>query len=527
MSRQWLPSVCMLAGLLCLGTPAGAEVQLTTVIGQHCVLQRDMPVAVWGRAAPGEAVTVRFAGQKKQTSADRFGRWRIELDPMPASSEGRELTVEGPANSIRVQDVWVGDVFLTLTSCWYVGEQPTLSPNDKDPAQLPPIAMQRPASVHESNNHSPRAVEEFSATAERRWSVYVSGNKYFAPDAFYLALELAPRSRAAVGVVGLGASSLESMTPPDGFLAAREELDRLAAEVATWLPHTPQGKAAYLKTLQDLERWVERTRAVFGRPQISFRDFTQPPRLPGPPAYQRAPTTFYNHVIHRFAPAAIRGVIVRPMTYNLSDPKYEAKARALITGLRNAFSRDDLPVCFIQMHSPGRYERPLTDNAADWLEMRRAQASLAGLPNTTVIATYDVPDAGKDSPQIGRRMGRWAAWLVTGRGVPAGPQLHRHRIEQGRATLEFEQVGSGLAVGRWTADGRLELLADGKPGGFELCDAEGQWHAAAAEIQGSSVVVSCAEVENPTGVRYAWTAEPGEADLYNRDGFPALPFTAP
>ena len=54
-------------------SPAGAEVKLPNVFGDHMVLQQDKPVGIWGWAKPGEKVTVRFAGQAKPAVADDKG----------------------------------------------------------------------------------------------------------------------------------------------------------------------------------------------------------------------------------------------------------------------------------------------------------------------------------------------------------------------------------------------------------------------------------------------------------------------
>ena len=58
-------------------TTATAAVEFSTPFGDGMVLQRGRPVPVWGAAAPGEAVVVRFAGQEKRTAADAEGRWRV------------------------------------------------------------------------------------------------------------------------------------------------------------------------------------------------------------------------------------------------------------------------------------------------------------------------------------------------------------------------------------------------------------------------------------------------------------------
>ena len=70
--------------------PAPA-IQLGAPFRDNAVLQRDMPVAVWGWSKPGTKITVEFAGQKKTATARQDGKWMLNLDPMEASANGREL----------------------------------------------------------------------------------------------------------------------------------------------------------------------------------------------------------------------------------------------------------------------------------------------------------------------------------------------------------------------------------------------------------------------------------------------------
>ena len=50
-----------------------ADVELPSVFGDDMVLQRDMPIAVWGHADPGEAIAVRLGEHEIRTQADRRG----------------------------------------------------------------------------------------------------------------------------------------------------------------------------------------------------------------------------------------------------------------------------------------------------------------------------------------------------------------------------------------------------------------------------------------------------------------------
>ena len=61
------------SALLFATVSARADVTLSAIFDEHMVLQRDIPVAVYGKAEPGEKVTVDFAGQTQSATADKEG----------------------------------------------------------------------------------------------------------------------------------------------------------------------------------------------------------------------------------------------------------------------------------------------------------------------------------------------------------------------------------------------------------------------------------------------------------------------
>ena len=84
---------------------------LAAIFGDHAVIQRDRPIALWGRAAPGTAVAVELDGRRAVVRADAAGRWEASLPAMPAGGP-YTLSVTAGAASQRVSDVLVGDVYL-------------------------------------------------------------------------------------------------------------------------------------------------------------------------------------------------------------------------------------------------------------------------------------------------------------------------------------------------------------------------------------------------------------------------------
>lgn len=103
----------LLAALFFAVTPvtAPAEVVLPNIFSSNMVLQRELVVPIWGTADAGENVTVKFAGQVKQTKTDAEGKWMVQLDPLATSDQDQTLLVEG-TNRIELSGVLVGEVWL-------------------------------------------------------------------------------------------------------------------------------------------------------------------------------------------------------------------------------------------------------------------------------------------------------------------------------------------------------------------------------------------------------------------------------
>ena len=115
-------TVCAMAVSLCSvraaeppPTPAAIPpgLSLARIFNHHMVLQRGRPIKVWGWADEGQQITVTFAGQTKSATAGADRSWTVQLDPLHASFEGRELTVTSSGGaSVALKDILVGEVWL-------------------------------------------------------------------------------------------------------------------------------------------------------------------------------------------------------------------------------------------------------------------------------------------------------------------------------------------------------------------------------------------------------------------------------
>ncbi|WP_146151073.1 sialate O-acetylesterase [Allosphingosinicella deserti] len=104
-----------LASLLLAGAAMPAAVLaapvLDPVFSDHAVLQRDKPILLWGRADPGEKVTVTIGSARGTATADRSGAWRAELPKMAAGGP-YTLSAAGKGTTASASDILIGDVWL-------------------------------------------------------------------------------------------------------------------------------------------------------------------------------------------------------------------------------------------------------------------------------------------------------------------------------------------------------------------------------------------------------------------------------
>jgi sialate O-acetylesterase len=106
-AKAW---IILPALLLLFATALNANVTLPYVLSDNMVLQRDVPVNIWGWANPGEKITVNFNNQKVAVKAGKNGEWKVQLKPMPAGGP-YEMTIKGK-NVIVLKNIMTGDVWV-------------------------------------------------------------------------------------------------------------------------------------------------------------------------------------------------------------------------------------------------------------------------------------------------------------------------------------------------------------------------------------------------------------------------------
>jgi len=239
------------------------------------------------------------------------------------------------------------------------------------------------------------------------------------------------------------------------------------------------------------------------------------PAYPGPDLY---PTTLYNGMIHALIPFAIQGVAWYQGENNASRAyQYRSVFPRLITDWRTHWGQGDFPFLFVQLanYQPAK-DQPGESN---WAELREAQTMTLSLPNTGMALAIDLGEAlnihPKNKQDVGARLALAARKVAYHQDlIYSGPTFDALKIENGKITVSFKNTGSGLI----TKD-KYNYVK-----GFAIAGDDKKFYWAKAVIDGTSVTVSSDKVPNPVAVRYAWADNPDDANLYNKENLPAVPF---
>jgi sialate O-acetylesterase len=519
---RFLVLMCVVGAVGALApSPVRADAELASVFGNHMVLQRDRRVAVWGWAEPAEKVTVRFAGQSAETEAGRFARWQLHLEPMEASNEGRTLTIQAK-NTLTLKDVLVGDNWL----CSGQSNMEWATGNVMQAKREVTAADYERIRLFNVRGHltSPLRRERVPG----RWAVCSPQTvRGFSAVGYFFGRRLHEETGVAIGLIGSnwGGTRIEPWTPPEGFRRV-PQLKRIARKIDRADPRAEAGRGRWEAYLDEIEGWVPRAREALEAGVVL-------PEQPDAPGFgdRRQPTAIYNAMIHPLVPFDLQGAIWYQGEANGGEGmSYFFKMRALIEGWREVFGNDELEFYYVQL---ANWRQPTEDPAGGggWSRIREAQRAALRIPRTGMAVTIDIGNADDIHPRnkqdVGARLARWALRDVYGQEiVVSGPLYKSHEVEGDRIRVHFGHVGSGLMVARKEGLEPPTPLPDAAPQHFAIAGTQGNWHWAEAQIDGETVVVWSEEVEEPTAVRYAYAMNPAEANLYNREGLPAAPFSA-
>lgn len=231
----------------------------------------------------------------------------------------------------------------------------------------------------------------------------------------------------------------------------------------------------------------------------------------------RTGSGLYNGMIYPIRHYRVKGAIWYQGETNAGNPApYADYLKALITNWRELWQWPDMPFLLVQL--PNFMEKKDRPTDSGWARIRDAQFRTAlSVPHTELAVTYDAGEWNDihplDKKTVAHRLFLGARRLVYGEKVNAsGPLYKDMQVDGDRIVLSFTETGRGLAC-------RGKELKH-----FAIAGEDRKFVWAKAVIRGNKVVVSSPEVKHPVAVRYAWSDNPSDANLCNKDGLLASPF---
>ena len=513
----------------------GKGLCVSNLFQSNMVIQRDKPVAIWGWAAPGENVTVTFAGKSASAAAAKDRAWKVTFPAMLASSDPLTITVKGKSDTLTLENILVGDV-------WVLGGQSNMEfPLSKVEngnleiisANFPEIRILTVPKVttpdkqpgftrlHEwsswSSNHS-RKGDWDVCTPEIARDLSAIG--------YVFARRLQMTTQVPIGVVdiSLGGTTVEAWTP-DSVLR-KINTEPVKNLLATW-----DEKVATFDPQSDLKNRVAKHIEWVAKREKAGKPSNRPAPtevVPGPPFDQNRPGNCYAGMIGQLEGYAVKGAIFHQGYNNCFNgtegaEMYRDVFPKMISSWRAAFNDPEMPFGILSLCTGGGRQtfENFTEHMGDvGARIREAQYQTylelfkGGDENIGFVSTYDLRRSWYH-PQLkvpaGERIARWA--LVTEYGFEKQlkwqpPVIDAMSKKEGSILLSFDQA--------------ITAVADGGPiEGFAIAGEDRIFYPATAENlvigkddrnrdkkDNKKLVLTNPLVPTPVHYRYAWGRSP-------------------
>jgi sialate O-acetylesterase len=492
----------MVIAVAAMTCTANAEIRLPGVLSDHAVLQRDVPIHLWGWATPGAKLELKFDKQSIAVTADELGEWSGWLMPEKAGGPFT-LEIDGGQTEGRKQltDLLVGDV-------WFASGQSNM---EMPLRGFPPTAVVKNADQEIAQANNPRIRLLLVGHKSSDYPLQDAGGAWtdctpetareFSAVAYFFGREIAAKEHVAVGLI----DATWGGTPIDSWMS----MDALGNNAA--LQGAFRNRASFADEQASMPARIAAEKAEDAAAKAAGKPLTPHPWHPAEISW--LPAGLYNGMIAPLRKETIKGFIWYQGETDSSTvraPLYSTFFPAMIEDWRTQFGQGNLPFLFVQIssfHSPGE----------NWGMIRDAQRRTLYIGKTAMAVSLDVGDVNNVHPAqkqvVGARLALAARGLVYGEHVAyASPLFREATTEPGAMRVWFDH-----------ADG---LHAKGAAlDGFEIAGADRHFVAATGKIDGENVVVSAPGVAQPKYVRYAWS-NVVSGSLYNAAELPASTFSS-
>lgn len=489
--------------------PLQSQIALPDILNDHMVLQRNIPIPVWGSAPIGKEIRVTIANRSVTTNSDAGGKWKVILPSMEAGGP-YVINIDSENHSIEIQDVMIGEVWLCSgqSNMEWPLEQSASASAEIPAAAHPDIRVflmkkKYPLDAKPFTREMMEEIDQGNFYQDPNWLICAPETAAkFSAVAYFFAKKLHNSLKVPIGLIqnAVGGSPIQSWVSRDG-LSGHPQLE--------YLTNTDSGKTWHFQP--GLHPWVSQRAMENLQPWLEFRDKAPLPRHPFGPGY------LYDYGLKPLLPYPINGMIWYQGESDAVNPDlYPHLFHQFVSDIRMAWNNQQLPVIFVQL--------PKIGNRSRWPELRQAQVECLKIPNTAMVVSIDTGHPTdvhpKEKKVIGERLaaaalGKWYQKPV----AYQGPTLAGWSKEENEIILKFDHVGEGLKLNGGNVLGNLLLDGYVNNGTRSL-----YIYPVKVVLSKNQVVMFIPEEFELTAIKYAWVPYPDEPLLYNSHNLPASPF---
>lgn len=484
---------------------ANAQLSLAKIFSHNMVLQRDEPIRIWGKAVPGQKITVQFSHQTKNTVAKIDSSWTVTLLKRAATTNPLSITITSGIEKIQLKNILVGDVWIASGQSnmeWRMSREMHWNEEKKNTNQPlirlnnPPPAGRNVYGVAYTDSLNRRLTAD-SFYLWRGWTACDSSTiKDMSAVAYYFAKSVVENENIPIGIinVSIGGAPIETFISRE----AMQNSKRFAPKIkGNWLDN------------KNLPEWTrERGLQNVGNNANGFKHDLGPNH-----AYK--PGFAYESGVKPLLSFPIKGVLWYQGESNSLEKErveeYKDLLHLLIDDYRAGWKQPSMPFYWVQLSSID------TTNYKSqyWPQFRDEQRKLLNeVKNGGMAVSSDIGFKKDVHPTnkkaVGERLARWALKNKYGKNIiPSGPLPLNAKYQNGKVIISFQYMIKGLK----TSDGKTLR-------GFSL---DGITETEAS-IQGKAIVIPAKQI--PAYVYYGWKPFT-DANLINAEGLPASTFKLP
>ncbi len=466
--------------------------KVARVFSNHMVLQRELPIKIWGTADFNEKIIVILGRNSAECTTGTDGKWDIELPLMPAG--GPYALIISGKTTLEFNDVLIGEVWLCSgqSNMAFPLKSEKNGAVELPDANFPEIRLFNMKTIAWAGNV---AFSEEQLNKINRGEFYKFGPwkncttetaSEFSAVAYYFGKKIHNELGVPIGLIhnAKGGSNTESW------------VSRTILESHPWL----------VDMLTDwrnndlVSEWCRE------RASKNLEGTDNPlQRHPFEPSY------LFDAGIAPLIPFGIKGVIWYQGESNAENiPVHNELFPMLVNDWRDKWGIGDFSFLYVQLSS--------IEPRNSWPEFRDSQRRFLDIiPGCGMAVTSDIGHPTdvhpKNKKDVGNRLALWALAQTYNRDITySGPLYKSLFTRKSKIWLSFDHCGTGLA----TKDNK-------KITGFEIAGTDRNFKPAKARIKGKHIIIHNKEIKNPVAVRYNWKPYT-EGNLFNKEGLPASTF---